>query len=308
MNNTVRNKMSLLKLPDSYEITVTDYFVPLVEEIFTAISTKNTSTSEHAPFVLGIQGSQGSGKSTCSEFIKLILEEKHHLNTVILSLDDFYLTRAERQHLAINIHPLLITRGVPGTHDIKLAIDTVQKLIRLPPKQTQTIPRFDKARDERQPPSLWTTVSEPVDVIIIEGWCIGMKPQNHEQLRVPVNILEAQEDADGSWRNYVNDSLAGDYQSLFSMIDELLVLKAPSFNAVFHWRRKQERKLIDTLAKQDMDSKLHTLSDQQLKRFIAHYERLTQHGLTTLDHQARWCLVLDETQQITCLQHPLEAK
>ena len=308
MNSEIKESITRLKLPEHYKDTVTQYLSPIAEEIATSIATANKSNSSHSPFILGVQGSQGSGKSTCSEFIQLLLNKKHHLKTVVLSIDDFYLTRAERQNLATEVHPLLATRGVPGTHDIKLAINTVQQLMQLQAQQHITIPRFDKASDERKPAHLWTKVSGPIDVIIIEGWCVGLAAQKKEHLLTAINELETQEDPAGIWRNYVNNCLAGDYQTLFSMINKQLMLKAPSFDCVLQWRIKQEKKLIDALPEHTAGSTLRTLSNDQIKRFIAHYERLTIHSLTTLPSQADWCLILESDQRINRLQKPLEKK
>jgi len=76
--------------------------------------------------VLGISGTQGSGKSTLAALLQFLLQQ-NGLRVVCLSLDDFYLTRKERRQLADTVHPLLMTRGVPVTHDISLAISIIQQ-------------------------------------------------------------------------------------------------------------------------------------------------------------------------------------
>lgn len=292
-------KLTELRLPSSYQFHVDQWFSPIVDTLSAQLSAPNRGAA-NTPMILGIQGSQGSGKSTSAEFLKLLLEYEKNLSSVILSMDDFYLTRQERQQLANKKHPLLITRGVPGTHDINLALDTIHKLKNLQAKQTVYIPRFDKAIDDRLPIKQWEPVVGSVDVIILEGWCVGLSAQTQDLLAQPVNALEAEEDPDGTWRSYVNHCLATDYRELFSLIDKLLVLSAPCFDNVYQWRLKQEQKLIASLT--DKSAQTKTLLPEQLKRFVAHYQRLTEHALKTLPAKADWCLVLGENQEILEMQ------
>ena len=92
------------------------WFSPLLEKY---------QTARDKPLIIGINGSQGSGKSTLADYLCTMLNERYQLRCVSLSLDDFYLTKLERQQLASQVHPLLETRGVPGTHDIPLALETI---------------------------------------------------------------------------------------------------------------------------------------------------------------------------------------
>lgn len=52
------------------------------------------------------------------------------LAAVALSLEDFYLTRQQRAEFARRVHPLVQTRGVPGTHDIALVLKVIEALQR----------------------------------------------------------------------------------------------------------------------------------------------------------------------------------
>ena len=159
-----------------------------------------------------------------------------------MSLDDFYLTGAKRQQLAREVHPLLATRGVPGTHDIA-ALKQILKQLKT--KQIGfTIPRFNKATDEPYPESQWPIIDTPADIILLEGWCWGVKPQTDEQLAAPVNELELKHDTDGLWRHYVNKQLKSYYQPLYKAMDFWLALQAPSFDCVYKWRLEQELSLI----------------------------------------------------------------
>ncbi len=236
------------------------------------------------PMVAAVCGSQGSGKSTLAAFVAALLQESG-LTTAVLSLDDLYLTSVERARLAGEVHPLLRTRGVPGTHDVGLGVEVIQALTRPGSRRPVALPRFDKGADDRASPATWPVVAAPVDVVLFEGWCVGARPQAPADLRAPMNALEREEDVDGRWRAYVNARLAGDYQRLFAPIDLLILLQAPSFDCVFAWRALQERELAARLAAQG-ETDAAVMSDDALARFIMHYERLTRHILHEMPERA----------------------
>lgn len=260
-------------LPDAYRDTVVAYWLPL--------SRKLAGMFAGRTLLVGINGAQGSGKSTMSDILALLLDRQHGLRTRVLSIDDLYLTRAERARLAQTVHPLFATRGVPGTHDVRLGIDLIRRLQAANEGDTVAIPAFDKASDDRRPAADWPLHQGPVDVILFEGWCVGTPPQREAALDEPVNALEADEDAGGIWRRYVNDRLAGEYRELFAMLDYLVLLKVPDFDTVFEWRGLQEEKLRRTAP----DGQ-GLMDRAALERFIRHYERLTRHNLEVLPERA----------------------
>jgi D-glycerate 3-kinase len=234
--------------------------------------------------VIGICGAQGSGKSTLSNLLRGVLAEQHGLRTAILSLDDLYLTRSERQQLARHVHPLLATRGVPGTHDVVLGAQLLRKLRALCSGESLRLPYFVKAADERAAPEDWPVVEGPIDVILFEGWCVGVPPQTADELPAPVNELEANEDADGRWRRWVNERLIFDYPAMFALIDELIFLQVPDWDSVFRWRQQQE---ADNAAAARSGADANRLMDAAaLRRFLQHYERLTRHALRVMPARA----------------------
>jgi D-glycerate 3-kinase len=237
--------------------------------------------------VAGIAGAQGSGKSTLAAALVRRFREAGAA-TAALSLDDLYLTRAERLALARQVHPLFATRGPPGTHDIALGLDLLAALERGEPA---LLPRFDKARDERVPRVEWEPAPTGTRLLVLEGWCLGAAPQAAAELARPVNALEREEDPHAVWRSYANAKLAGDYQRLFARLDPLVLLAAPGFEVVHKWRSEQEADLVrrDPLAPQAMDS-------AALARFIQHYERLTRHMLEEMPHRAHVTAWLDENR------------
>lgn len=244
-------------------------FADTVEQVHRPLATRigEQARKHGSGFLVGLCGPQGSGKSTLALVLGHLLTEAG-LSVVVLSLDDLYLTRAERRLLAQTTHPLFATRGPPGTHDVALGLSVLNGLAR---PEVTLIPRFDKAMDERNPPAAWEPVQGPVDVILFEGWCVGARPQAEAALAEPVNALEREEDAEGVWRGYVNAALAGAYQTLFARIDLFVLLQPPSFDVVARWRLEQERKLAE-----DRHDGAQVMNAAQVRRFVQHYERLTR--------------------------------
>ena len=268
------------QLPESYLSMAESAFSPLIDEFNTQYQVNQKT------YIIGINGCQGSGKSTLADYLCTVAAEKYHLPTVALSLDDFYLTKAERIELARKIHPLLAQRGVPGTHDVNLAIDTISSLAS---GNKALITRFDKSMDDRVPEANSETITGHIGLIVIEGWCFGAKPQAPNSLIEPVNHLERSEDPDGVYRDYVNTALATQYPQLFELVDSTAMLRAPSFKTVFEWRLEQEQKLIEKLRSTKTDpASDSTMSDQEIRRFIQNFQRITEHCLeempTRVDH------------------------
>jgi D-glycerate 3-kinase len=230
------------------------------------------------PFVLGICGAQGSGKSTLARAL-VRSAQADAMPAAALSLDDLYLTRSERERLARDVHPLLRTRGVPGTHDVALGIAVLDALARGEPA---ALPRFDKACDDRAPGSAWDRAPEGCALLVFEGWCLGARPQRAEDLPAPVNDLEAADDPQARWRRFVNAALAGPYQALFGRVDALVLLAAPGFEVVRGWRMQQEADLRASAA----SDKSGVMDDAAIARFIAHYERITRHILEEMPARA----------------------
>ncbi|WP_340264632.1 kinase [Sphingobium mellinum] len=243
--------------------------------------------------VLGLCGAQGSGKSTLAAGLKQGFE-RSGVPTALLSIDDLYRTRAEREALARTVHPLLRTRGVPGTHDIAIGIDAIARLDRGEPA---LLPRFDKGADDRLPESGWQRAEAGTRLLLLEGWCVGARPQQAAALAEPINALEREEDAQGVWRHFANDALAGSYQALFGRIDRLVLLAAPSFDVVLRWRAEQEEALRRSVPGGD-----GVMTDAALARFVQHYERLTRHILAEMPGRADLVIELGEDRAVRGLR------
>jgi len=277
------------RLPSTYLLDATQYFLPLVRDIKAEIQ-----SSRKGPFLIGINGAQGTGKSTLAKLLSALLTSSGY-RTVNLSIDDFYYSKAKRQELADEIHPLLRSRGVPGTHDVDLALNLIEQLCAAGSNQQITLPRFDKSLDDCRPVAACEQIQGPIDIIILEGWFVGAKAQAGDELTQAINELEINEDSDGRWRAYVNQQLAGSYQSLFEKIHILLMLQAPGFEQVLEWRSLQEEKLR-TLVVTDASG---LMDRKAIKHFIQHFERLTRHCLRTLPDSADRVFQLNTEHRIT---------
>ncbi|MEN9718488.1 MAG: hypothetical protein RIQ99_1366 [Pseudomonadota bacterium] len=254
----------------------------LVDLLLTRIAAWRTG--HHGLFVLGICGAQGSGKST---LVAGLAERLTSMGVAVaaLSLDDLYLTRMERQRLARAVHPLLATRGAPGTHDIALGLATLDALSR---GEATAMPRFDKAADDRAPRQLWPQAPANLQVLLVEGWCLGARPQPAAALVEPVNALERDHDPAASWRTYANAALGTAYQQLFARLDRLVLLAAPDWAVVAQWREQQEAELRGRGG-----DGAGVMTAAQVTRFIQHYERLTRHILTEMPGRADLTVQLD---------------
>ena len=224
------------------------------------------------PLIIGLAGGQGSGKTTISSILSIILKKYFKLNVFIISIDDFYKTRKDRKSLSENKHSLLMTRGVPGTHDIDLILNFFKQIKDKNFKSLQ-IPTFNKAIDDRCQKSLWYKIKTKPDVVIFEGWCVGARPQLNSQLKKPINSLEKVHDQGAKWRTHVNNQLKTKYNALFKQLDGLLYLKAKNFSLLREWRLKQERKLwVQTKNKKN----LKIMSSGDVINFMQTYQRITQ--------------------------------
>ena len=245
--------------------------------------------------VIGLTGGQGSGKSTISNILKIVLKEGYRLETVIFSIDDFYKTLKERKMMSKKISPLFLTRGVPGTHDTRMLHSCIKNLKNNKFKKTM-IPKFDKCIDDRWLKSKWVKVNKKPNIVIFEGWCVGATPQKKRDLIAPINKLEKEKDKKKIWRKKINTELNNKYQKIFSLIDKLIFLKVPSFKYVFKWRLLQEKKLRVT------SKGKKTMSDQQISNFIMYYERLTKHMLKIFPKKAHSVIGIDKQHRLKSIR------
>ncbi len=209
-----------------------------------------------------ISGPQGSGKTTFSTLVKKQLQKKK-LKVLNLSIDNFYLSKKNRMKLSIRVSELFMTRGVPGTHDIKILQD-VLKRFKSGKKSIYKLPLFSKGHDDILK-SKFINLAFPYDVFILEGWCVGYQGSSKQKLNKPINSMEKKYDKSLKWRNYVNIKSKQYASTIYKKADFSIFLKIPSFNQVFYWRKKQEQQIPKKLR----------MNSSQLKKFISFYQRIT---------------------------------
>ena len=246
------------------------------------------------PFILGLSGGQGSGKTTISSIISIILSKYFELNVFKISIDDFYKTRKERLELSKKVHPLLMVRGVPGTHDINIMLNFFKRTKRKKFKSIK-LPRFNKATDNRYNKRLWYSVKRRPDVIIFEGWCVGAKAEQNFTLKTPINSLEKLKDQKLIWRRFVNKQLKSKYKKLYDQLNSLLFIKAKNFSLLREWRIKQEKKLR---LKSKRSNNLKIMSDKEIINFMQTYQRVTQNMFKIVPKYASIILNLNSNHQI----------
>ena len=218
----------------------------------------------HVPLI-GIAGAQGSGKTTLARAAAARWGAAH------LSLDDVYLTKAEREAKGRAAHPLFAVRGPPGTHDLALLAATVEALRAAGADRRTALPAFDKLADDRRPEAQWPMFAGRPSAVLVDGWCLGATAQADVELVAPINALECERDGQGLWRRAVNAELAGPYAAAFARFDAILFLKAPSFDAVLDWRCEQEAGLMGLSPAELPDERRADLAV-----FIQAFERITR--------------------------------
>ncbi len=266
-----------------------NFFLPMSDKIHrNYLNNKKTK-------IIGLTGGQGSGKSTISQILKIILKEGFNLNTVIFSIDDFYKTLQEREKMSKKINPLFLTRGVPGTHSTSLLLKCLKNLKNKNFKKF-SIPKFDKSIDDRLSKRFWQNIKTKPDIVIFEGWCVGAFPQTNKDLVKPINLLEKEKDKNRTWRNFVNKELKNRYKKIFKLIDLMIFLKIPSFEYVYKWRLLQEKKLKVT------SKGKKTMSNKQVKNFIMFYERITKHMLKNFSKKAKFIINIDSSHRLKSIK------
>jgi D-glycerate 3-kinase len=261
------------------KITNQDLDIEYIEKNYLKILFKLKSKNK-----IMIAGSQGSGKSSLSKLIKLYLEKFYDKSVIIISMDDFYLSKKQRTQLSKNIHPLFLTRGVPGTHDLGLMNKKIKQILN---KEFPIyLPIFDKVSDTRK--RTYKKVLK-ADVIIFEGWCAGAQPVNQNYLQKNFNNLEKNKDKNFIWRNSYNKYL-NEYQKIFSKFNYIIYFQFNHWNHVVNWKYKQELELRDK--KKDLALKKY------LKEFVQYYEKVSKWMHLKVPKYCNILIKLDAHQKI----------
>ena len=273
------------------EKMIKSFLIPVSFWIGSKVRKKN-------PYIVGLGGGQGTGKTTISSIITIILRKYFKLNVFKISIDDFYKTRKERLALSKKIHPFLMTRGVPGTHDTNIMLNFFKKT-KSKNFRSLKIPKFNKSVDDRYNKNFWYLVKKKPDVVIFEGWCVGARPEQNNTLKKSVNSLEKKDDIKLIWRKFVNQQLKFKYKKLYGQLDCLLFLKANNFGLLQKWRLKQENKL----RLKNKGSKKKIMSKKDVIKFMQTYQRVTQNMLKYAPNYSSIILNLNRNHQIKSVKY-----
>ena len=223
------------------------------------------SLAPQRPLVLGVSGGQGVGKTTFCEALSQYLHEVG-VATQTLSLDDFYLSRRQREDLAAHIHPLCKTRGVPGTHDIlrlhesMVALRSKQRLANL------RLPVFSKSLDDILPPAQWLAVDTQPEIILLEGWCVGAQADFISPH--PQTDWERAQDSEGVWKQW-SQTQAAAYADIWAACDCWMLMRQDNFEAVVDSRWAQEQDNAAASGIWQFETR------EAVAQFCAHYESWT---------------------------------
>jgi len=258
------------------KIYITEYIIPIIDKIIQSKDNK---------FL--ISGSQGVGKSTLSILLKIVIEKIYKKKVMLLSIDNYYLSKAKRLKLAKKVHPLLVTRGVPGTHNIKKLYQDINQFNKQ--KFPISIPHFDKIKDDV------TTKRNKISnaqILILEGWFCGSLPIRTKYLYKNINQLESKYDHNKVWRKYYNSMLKNEYKKVFNMFNKKIYMKPPSFKYILKWRSLQENNNANK------SNSKNFMNKDRLKKFIQHYEKITKWMMKTMPDKVDMLIKIDKNQKI----------
>jgi len=276
INTFIQENLKKLTNKNFSKKYISQFIIPIINKI---------NNSKDNKFI--IAGSQGAGKSTLAKIFKLVLENAYKKKVMLLSIDDYYLSKNKRNKLSKNIHPLLITRGVPGTHDIvALKNDIINFQKKKFPINT---PRFNKLKDDI---SSKKNIIKKAEILLLEGWCCGSPSINKKYLFKNINRLETIFDKNKKWRQYYNSQLKKDYKKVFSLFDQQIYIQPPSFSYILKWRYNQEKN--NALKSRNKDF----MNKKELQKFIQHYEKLTKWMMKTMPAKADIVIKIDSNQKI----------
>ena len=280
--NSIQNQLKDLTTKKFSKIYIKKNICPILEYIV---------FSKQKKFL--ISGSQGIGKSTLLKILKKNLNIFYKKKILNLSLDDYYLTKKERIILSDKTNPLLLTRGVPGTHDIKLLLQNIISF-----EQSQypiKLPIFNKLEDDRY--KKFKLINSEKDILILEGWCCGCPPIAESYLLQDINALEKKKDKRKNWRKFYNKKLKKEYRKIFNRFNATIYLKPPSFTNIGNWRFKQEKMIkIQKNSKQSM-------SKNQVLEFIQYYEKITKWMIKKMPSISDLIIYVDMNQKIKKIHH-----
>jgi len=222
-----------------------------------------------SPLLVGLSGPPGSGKSTLSSIIRGRFLA-WGFSCECISLDDFYYSKTEREKRAKQVSQLLMTRGVPGTHDMYLLAQVIECIVS---DKAVSWQKFYKSADDIDLENVnsFTPVINRKPIILLEGWCIGCIPSDPAELIEPINTLELVHDSSQIWRTYVNNQIKSAYLPVWERIDYFIYIQIPEWSYIEKWRSDQAISNKET--------------EIDLKIFLQFFERISRNMMAG----NRWC-------------------
>ncbi|KZT43216.1 P-loop containing nucleoside triphosphate hydrolase protein [Sistotremastrum suecicum HHB10207 ss-3] len=241
---------------------------------------KNSQDSER-PLFVALQGPQGSGKTYLTKRLETSLtSHPHNLRVAVLSIDDLYLPHEGLVQVASNNpkNRLLQGRGQPGTHDVPLGHSILVQLKNINTggmTDKITLPFFDKSLyngqgDRSEDGSI--TVEGPLDLVILEGWCVGFHSLHlydlEERFHSPIHGVEGVFDIHSVRKEDVleiNSALPAYHTNWWSFFDAFIQIKPPDshpYSHIYKWRLEQEHNMKANNGGRGM-------TDEQVKLFVS---------------------------------------
>ncbi|MEO5971553.1 MAG: hypothetical protein ABIQ95_16635 [Bdellovibrionia bacterium] len=236
----VKKFLEILPPQDQQETRVRDYYLKILNWV-----TEEIAKAQCRPLIVGVNGPQGSGKSTLTAALVQVLSEMG-FRGLTLSIDDFYLTRQQQVALAAQhpFNPLLQQRGYPGTHDIQLGLEKLGELRKVSATDSIRVPSYDKSKHQGQgdrlPETEWTEIQGPLDVVFLEGWMLGFSAVSDSVILGNVEVQADPQLTAGLLE--VNQFLAS-YQSWYSQLDAFIHLIPLDVQYVIDWRVEAEERM-----------------------------------------------------------------
>jgi D-glycerate 3-kinase len=266
-----RKFLEILPPQGQQEVRVRDYYLKILGWVVQEIEKSQVGPLITRPLIIGVNGPQGSGKSTLTVALVQVLSEMG-FRGLTLSIDDFYLTRKQQIAIASQypFNPLLQQRGYPGTHDIQLGLEKLAELRKInATRDGVRIPCYDKSKHQGQgdrlPEAEWTEIRGPLDVVFLEGWMLGFRG-------VPESVISSNVGVQADPRLNAGlleiNRLLDSYQAWYGQLDAFIHLIPLDIKYVIDWRVEAEERMKAQgkpgMSREDITSYIH--------KFILAYE------------------------------------
>lgn len=236
------------------------------------------------PLIIGLSGPQGLGKLTVVRGVLAELADRFpDLEMAGFSMDDFYLSHREQsvvsQAAAKEGNTLLQGRGLPGTHDTALLLETFRKISA---GEAVRVPEYDKLafggvgdRKNCDEPEKWRFFRK-LDVVLFEGWFNGFRAV--EPAAFPaVYMAQPASGAVHSHKLYhvaaVNEKLR-EFEPVWGCFSKFVYFATPTVSTVYQWRAEQEEQLWREKGSGMLPEQVRHFVNRYMPVYALYYSRL----------------------------------